>query len=64
MPFSDFVIMRVDFAKFSIFVLGNSFLFMLFTWADCTNEILISYVNSTKNSLAIIMHLYFLVICV
>ena len=27
---------------------------MLFTWADCTNEILISDVNSDKNSLTII----------
>ena len=30
----------------------------------CTDEILISYVNSAKNSLANITHLYFLVICV
>ena len=30
----------------------------------CTDEILISYVNSAKNSLVIAMRLYFLVICV
>ena len=30
----------------------------------CTDEILILYVNSAKNSLVIIMRLYFLVICV
>ena len=39
---------------FLFFALGNSFIFMLFTWADCTNEILISDVNSDKTSLAII----------
>ena len=30
----------------------------------CTDEILISYVNSAKNSLVIVMRLYFLVVCV
>ena len=32
--------------------------------SECTDEILISYVNSAKNSLVIVMRLYFLVICV
>ena len=31
---------------------------------NCTDEILISYVNSAKNSLTVITHSYFLVICV
>ena len=39
---------------FYFFVLDYLFIFMLFTWANCTNEILISDVNSDKNSFAII----------
>ena len=36
------------------FFLGNSFIFRLFTWADCTDEISIFRCDSDKNSLAII----------
>ena len=36
------------------FFLGNSFIFTLFTWADCTDEISVSRCDSDKNSLAII----------
>ena len=59
--FSYFANLRDDFPNFLFFVLGNSFIFMLFTWADCTDEILISYVNSAKNSLIVITHSYFLI---
>ena len=36
------------------FLIGNSFIFTLFTWADCTDEISIFRCDSDKNSLAII----------
>ena len=38
------------------FFLGNSFIFTLFTWADCTDENIVFRCDSDKNSLVIILY--------
>ena len=54
----------IGWADFALF--GDFATYIKEKWlmGTCTDEILILYVNSAKNSLVIVMRLYFLVICV
>ena len=41
---------------FANILLGNSFIFTLFTWADCTDGNIVFRCDSDKNSLVIILY--------